>query len=59
VKSKESFLSFRSPFIRFLPPFAAIDTASVLGFHRGRQRRENFAERLLTIPELIGSVNRP
>jgi hypothetical protein len=54
---KRHFLSFHSPFIRFLPPFAAIDTTSVLRFHRGHQPWENFAERLPTIPELIGSVN--
>ena len=44
--------------MRLLPPFAAIDTTSVLRFHRGgHQPRENFAERLPTIPELIGAVN--
>jgi hypothetical protein len=57
VKSGRHFLSFYSPFIRFLPPFAAIDTTSVLRFHRGHQPWENFAERLPTISELIDSVN--
>jgi hypothetical protein len=55
---KSHFLSFRSPFTRFLPPFAATDTTSVLRFHRGHQPWENFAERLPTIhPESAAIAN--
>src|SRR6266404_8228096 len=48
---------FVHPLLAFCRRSPQFDTTSVLRFHRGHQPWRNFAERLPTIPELIGSVN--